>query len=626
MCGIAGTICLNNTKLKDTYVLEKMMRKISDRGPDGHNIKVIEEERIGLVHTRLAIIDLSENANQPMCDNDGTVYIVFNGEIYNHQEIRQELNAQKKIIWKTDHSDTEVIIEAYKYWGINCILKFVGMFAFALWDSKRKIMYLVRDRLGIKPLYYSIMPNKINFASNIKALLEDPEQERKCDKKALYDFISLLAVPAPNTLFENIKKLSAGTYMEIRIEGTVKTKTYWDAIQYVAGEKREEDYYQKLILKYMENSVELRKESDVPIGIFLSGGVDSTTNLALFSKNNNEVKTFTVGYKDVKAYKNENAHARQVAKHYNADFFEVLLGEKDVLDFLPTFSEILDDPVADPVMIAQYFIARLAKENGIKVIQVGEGADELFGGYEYWEKISKLEKINMMIPAVFVKIFCKIIEKNGKLSRIDDEIMKRCSNGKAVFWGSRIYVNEQDKRKIFSSSFLKELGTHETWDNFSKSYRECMKRSRDPLLWMTYVTTKFRLPDLLLARSDKACMSVGVEARVPFLDHRLVEQCMSIPGKYKIKNHTAKYILKKGVGKLIPTSVIERKKVGFGLPFFEWYRHDMGEVIKREIESFSKQCGYFDEVELRKYISKKEQEPFVIWAFYVLALWWKAYI
>jgi len=625
MCGIAGTMCLNNRKLENAEIIKNMTLQISDRGPDGAGIRIIEQGKIGLAHTRLAIIDLSEKANQPMCDRDESVYIVFNGEIYNHQELRKELDEIKNIAWKTDHSDTEVIIEAYKSWGISCISKFIGMFAFALWDSRCKRMYLVRDRLGVKPLYYSIMDDKINFASNVKALLQDPEQDRTVNKKGIYDFISLLAVPAPNTLFKHIKKLPAGTYMEIGQDGSVKRKKYWDAANYIKRGSRHEEYYIAKLMKCLKQSVNLRKAGDVPIGIFLSGGVDSTTNLALFSHGNENVKTFTVGYKNTKTYRNENEFARQMAERYHAEFFEVLLGEEDILGCLSRFVEFLDDPVADPVIISQYLIAKAARENGIKVIQVGEGSDEMFGGYGYWEEISRLEKINRVVPKPILQIFYKFLKKNGKLSPVDEEVFQRWVSGKAVFWGSRIYVNEKDKRKIFSDDFLKEIGSHETWDNFKECYQKYKRKSRDSMAWMTYVTTRFRLPDLLLARSDKACMAAGVEARVPFLDHRLVQDCMSIPEKYKVKNHTAKYILKQGVSGLIPASVINRKKAGFGLPFFDWYRGELGESIRREIEDFSERSHFFNKTELQKFISQKSQEPFIIWAVYVLALWWRKY-
>lgn len=626
MCGIAGTICTGEGRLESAVILENMASQISNRGPDGRGVKIVEEGKVGLAHTRLAIVDLSEAANQPMCDASALVHIVFNGEIYNHRELRRELNKLGNITWKTDHSDTEVIIEAYKQWGIDCISRFVGMFAFALWDSRRKKMYLVRDRLGIKPLYYSVLPGKINFASNVKALLEDPDQDRTCDKKAIFDFLSLLAVPAPDTLFAHIKKLPAGTYMEIGENGTIMQKTYWDAIDFVEKGREPEACCKKRILRLLKRSVDLRKESDVPVGIFLSGGVDSTTNLALFSKGERNVKTFTAAYRKIHGYQNENGYAREAANRYHARFFETLLDEEGLLEYLPRFDELLDDPVADPVTVSQYFIAAQARGEGVKVVQVGEGADELFAGYAYWEADSRWEKMNLAAPKAMVSGLYKRAKKFKTLSWAEDERFRRSLAGEPVYWGGRIYIHEKDKEKLFSKSFMQEVGPHKTAGFLQEPYKKFKEKSGDPLLWMTYASTKFRLPDLLLARSDKACMAVGVEARVPFLDHRLVEEAMRIPRKYKIKRHIPKYILKEAVRGLVPDTVIERKKLGFGLPFSEWYRGALGKAMMRDIQDFAKQSGFFNETELRKRLAANNLEPNVIWALYVLARWWKRYI
>lgn len=307
MCGIAGSISIKTEIKVDRNTLERMSASIASRGPDGQGLQILDCGRIGMVHRRLAIIDLSEAANQPMCDMNEEIWVVFNGEIYNHEEIRKELNQIKHIEWKTDHSDTEVIIYAYLAWGIKCLKKFRGMFAIALWDKKKNTLYLVRDRLGIKPLYYGIMDNKINFASNVAALLEDDNQSREIDKEAVFDFLSLLAVPAPKTLFSKIKKIPAGHYIELKSDGEMKQRCYWNPCDYVAqkGLKENESVIRQKLLKILRISTNLRKISDVPVGVFLSGGVDSSTNLALFSEDEKEVNTFTVGYKGTRGYKFE---------------------------------------------------------------------------------------------------------------------------------------------------------------------------------------------------------------------------------------------------------------------------------------------------------------------------------
>ena len=295
MCGIAGSVSFLKNRRVDKAVLQAMSDEMISRGPDGGGVALIHDGRVGLAHRRLAIVDLSEQANQPMSNADSSVYIIFNGEIYNHMELRREINQTGKIIWKTDHSDTETILHAYELWGIKCIKKLRGMFAFALWDEHRQKLWLVRDRLGIKPLYFSISEERINFASSVKALLADETQDRSVDKKAVYDFLSLLAVPAPNTLFQSIKKLPAGTCMEVDLNGKVRKYRYWDIAYYAKQEKmhdREEAVRNRLI-GLLRESAQIRKMGDVPVGVQLSGGIDSSTNLALVSENDKDVNSFT---------------------------------------------------------------------------------------------------------------------------------------------------------------------------------------------------------------------------------------------------------------------------------------------------------------------------------------------
>ena len=382
MCGIAGSVCFKTGIKVDRNILERMSAAVANRGPDGQGLQVLDDGRIGMVHRRLAIIDLSEAANQPMCDTNENIWIVFNGEIYNHKEIKKELNQTKQIQWKTDHSDTEVIIHSYEVWGIKCLKKFRGMFAIALWDKKRNLFYLIRDRLGIKPLYYGMTDNRINFASSVAALLEDNSQSREIDKKAVFDFLSLLAVPAPNTLFKKIKKIPAGHYIELYPDGKIIQECYWEPCKYLSKkELREGEAAIKVnLLNRLRESTHIRKVSDVPVGVFLSGGVDSSTNLAFFSENEENVNTFTVGYKGTRLYENENKYAAEMANFCHAIHHNEILNDESIISFLDELRSMCDDPAADPVIVSQYYIAKLAIHNGIKVVQVGEGADELFAG------------------------------------------------------------------------------------------------------------------------------------------------------------------------------------------------------------------------------------------------------
>lgn len=629
MCGIAGSICIKTGTKVDRNTLDRMSASIANRGPDGQGMQILDRGRIGMVHRRLAIIDLSEAANQPMCDRNEDIWIVFNGEIYNHGEIRKELNQIKRIEWKTDHSDTEVIIHAYAVWGIKCLKKFRGMFAIALWDKKKDTVYLIRDRLGIKPLYYGMTDSRINFASSAAALLEDYDQSREIDKEAMFDFLSLLAVPAPNTLFKKIKKIPAGNYIELKPDGEINQRCYWNPCSYLAKTslKEEKSVIQKKLLKTLRVSTNLRKIADVPVGVFLSGGVDSSTNLALFSEGEKEVNTFTVGYKGTRNYKNENKYARNMAAHCHAIHHDEILDDESIIRFLDDLKKMCDDPIADPVMISQYYIAKLAVENGIKVVQVGEGADELFSGYSYWRRHSIYEKLNVMVPGIVKRKIYKETVGKGKLTGQNAELLRRAAENEGIFWGSgTVYIGEDQKKELFCKDFIRDIGDHKTWDNFENIYYKCKaKMFSNTVGWMACVNFNFRLPELLLARTDRTCMAVGVEGRVPFLDHKLVEWGLRIPERLKIRKGVHKYILKEAVKGIIPDEVIERKKIGFGLPFIEWYRGRLGNIMKEKVMVFAAQSGFFVESEIHKFMDEKKNDPIGIWALFILSLWWEKY-
>lgn len=632
MCGIAGCIVTKPNRRVNEDVLQRMSKSIAQRGPDGEGICVMDDGRVGLVHRRLAIVDLSVQAGQPMSNNDKTVYIVFNGEIYNQAELREEIGTlNSDIEWNTDHADTEVIIRAYEVWGIRCVKKLRGMFAFALWDSRKKKLWLVRDRLGVKPLYYGMMDGKINFASNVAALLEDHEQDRVVDKEAIYDFLSLLAVPAPKTLFKRIKKVPAGNYIEVSMDGNLRTKCYWDVSRYATGKRLEgnEGIIKNKLMDHLKEAVKIRKMSDVPIGAFLSGGVDSSTILALFTESEGGVNTYTAGYKGARNYRNENMDARQMAKVCKAVHHDRILEENDILDFINILKRLSDDPIADPVLVTQYYIAQLARADGIKVMQSGEGSDELFAGYEHWRRQALYEKMNHILPLNVKKVLYDKLTFFGKnISETTEEMLRRASQGEALFWGAgTVYISETKKRTLFSRGFLEEIGTHTVWDNFSDIYDKCHKIIyKDTLSWMTCVNFRFRIPDLLLARTDRACMETGVEARVPFLDHKLVEWSLRIPEKYKIKKNEHKHILKAAVRGVIPANIIDKKKDGFALPFMTWYKRKLGGVMKENVRYFADKSGYFDKNEVEKFMNDKKSSCFAIWALFILSLWWQQYV
>jgi asparagine synthase (glutamine-hydrolysing) len=366
------------------------------RGPNGRGTWIAPHGRVALGHRRLSIIDLSPSADQPMSNEDGSVRIVFNGEIYNHAEIRAELESIGGHRWKTDHSDTEVILHAFEQWGIECLHKFRGMFAFALWDETRRELWLVRDRIGVKPLYYSIHHGRLTFASEIKALLQDSDQEREVDEGAFYHYLSFLTAPAPQTLFRGIRKLPGGTWLRVRENGVIDEHRYWDAWDAAQPliDISEEEIADR-ILAELRTAVKLRKVSDVPVGVFLSGGIDSSVNAALFSEGHGRpVQTFSIGYDgSYKSNPSELPYARRMAHYMGADHHERILTQRDLMDFLPEMIWLQDEPIADPVCVPVYYVSKLARDNGVVVCQVGEGSDELFWGYRSWQFSLRLQQL-----------------------------------------------------------------------------------------------------------------------------------------------------------------------------------------------------------------------------------------
>ncbi len=376
------------------------------RGPDGAGLWIGAGGRIGLGHRRLSIIDLAEAAGQPMANEDETLWVTFNGEIYNHAAIRHELETLGGHRWRTDHSDTEVILHAFETWGIDCVSRFRGMFAIALWDVRRQELWLIRDRIGVKPLYYSLHHGRLIFASEIKALLHDSEQPRALHEESLFHYLSFLTTSAPQTLFDGIKKLPGGTWLRVRTDGAMEERRYWDVWDHTSPLIGQSDAdIAARVLAQLRESVALRKVSDVPVGVFLSGGVDSSTNAALFSQGETHpVRTFTIGYDgEYPSYRNELGYARLMADTVGAEHHERLLSLEDLLAFLPRMVELQDEPIADPVCVPVYYVSQLARAHGVSVCQVGEGADELFWGYPSWKTAKRLRSVERVAGSGIVE-------------------------------------------------------------------------------------------------------------------------------------------------------------------------------------------------------------------------------
>ena len=633
MCGICG--CLK-VKRDARQIMEDEIKIMCDmmvhRGPDGGKTWIDDSGQCGFGHRRLSIIDLSDSAKQPMTNEAGDVVVTFNGEIYNHAEIKREIELMCHYKWKTDHSDTEVIIHAYEQWGIHCIERFRGCFAFALWDAKKEKVYLVRDRLGIKPLYYTENDGNVLFASEIKALLPVLKTKAKMNYRALYNYLTFLCVPDEETLFEGIYKVRPATIITISTCGRIIKERYWDVLEKTRTEFKNasDQEIHNAILEELKTAVNYRKISDVPVGIFLSGGIDSSTNCELFTKNTDAaVKTFCIGYKNASEdYFNENNYARMVARHCKTNHFEKLLSEEDWIEFIPEMIRLQDEPIADPTCVPSYYVSKLAKEHGVSVAQVGEGADEIFCGYKLWIKLMHLENYNQKFKWDFPKKYLlSILQNNSKYNTsLYAEVLRRAVEKEPIFWTGAECLYEYDKRRIISRKLLSVVGNDDSFGAIRETYKRFKEVSPEPsvLNWMSYADINVRLPELLLMRVDKMSMGVGLECRVPFLDHKLVELAMSIPSERKIAGGITKRVLKDSVRGIVPDKIINRPKQGFGIPIHSWINRNLGKKMRKSIMDFTEYTDVLDKKAINIVLNNFSANQ--MWCLYNLSEWWKYYI
>ena len=499
MCGIAGILATGRTaSTVDESLLGRMRDSMVHRGPDGAGNWVSDDRTVGLAHRRLAIVDLSDHAAQPM--RDGELVLTFNGEIYNHAELRQELTGLGIVDWQTDHSDTEVILKAYRVWGIDCVNRFRGMFAFAIWDGRTRELWLVRDRLGVKPLYYTERAGRWAFASEVKALLQDPAIPRAINEEALFHYLSFLVTPAPMTLFQGISKLPPGCWLRISPDGTVTERRYWDAWQYTSPiTTASEDEIAERVLDGLTESVRLRSMADVPVGVFLSGGVDSSTNAALFARHSDSaIKTFSVGYEEqCETYRNEFEYARYMADVIGSEHFERHLSAGDVLSFVDRMVWLQDEPIADPVCVPVYYVSKLARDNGVTVCQVGEGADELFWGYPGWKTMRRLQMLATRRGTRLAQWAARLTLRGaGKQGGFKAEWLRRARAGQPDLLGRRRGVHRSAEAGAASRRVCAARSAGLTsWDAIAPIHGRYVERawSRDPLSWMTYLDLNLRL-------------------------------------------------------------------------------------------------------------------------------------
>ena len=630
MCGIGGSFNFGPAAGPvDISYLRRLRETMSHRGPDGSGEWLSEDSTIGLCHQRLSIIDLSESAGQPMSDASGTLTISFNGEIYNHAELRTELEKLGYTRWNTDHSDTEVVLNAFLEWGIDCLARFRGMFAFALWDSRVDELWLVRDRIGVKPLYYATLPGRIIFASEIKGLLADPEIPRRVDHESLFHFLTFLTTPAPHTLFGGINKLKPGHWLRVARDGSIKEQRYWDVWDHTEPLTNASDAeIAERLLGCLDDSVRLRKTSDRPVGIFLSGGIDSGTNAALFSRGeSDQIKTFTVGYRGHNpSYKDETSEARSLAEFTGAIHHEVILDRDDVLSFLPDMVRYQDEPIADSVCVPLYFVSKRAREAGVVVCQVGEGADELFHGYDSWRTGRRAQRINDLLPGAPARWLAAAVLAHVPGIRDDSaDFARRGARGQPLFWSGVNLFTEAQKNRMLGESVRRSTSGLTSFDAVEPAWNRFLSSAWDTgvMNWMSYADLSLRLPELLLMRVDKMSMAVSLECRVPFLDHEFVTLAMSIPGDVKLRDGVSKAILKRAVRGVIPDETIDRKKKGFGMPVDDWIGWILANGGRSAVDTFCMESGLLDPHAVRELMDGGDASR--VWAILNLALWWHEY-
>lgn len=573
MCGICGKLNFDRENPVSQSLLKAMTDTIVHRGPDDDGYYF--SGHIGLGFRRLSIIDLA-GGHQPLSNENGTVWIAFNGEIYNYQELRDQLIA-KGHVFRTK-SDTETIVHLYEEEGEAGIASLRGMFAFAIWDQNEHKLLVARDRVGIKPLYYGTTKNSIVFGSEMKTILEDPEISRELEPAIVDRFLTFGYVPGQETLFQSIKKLPPGSYMVVK-DGHVEVKPYWDLL-FVPSVVSLKDAEEQL-LAILEESVRLHMISDVPVGFLLSGGVDSTAMLSLAArKTDRPISSYTVGFAD-SYVTDERPYARLVAEKYGSEHHEISISSKEFLDFLPRYVWHMEEPVCEPPAVALYYVSKLARKF-VKVLISGEGGDEAFAGYPNYRAISLIESIKQGSGALSRTIYELLSSVNRVLPW--ERLGKYLPLMKIPF--ESYYYSRTSTPLRFFNAHYQEAYTPEFANSIDKDYSiqpvtQLLRQNRsdDVLSRMLYVDTKTWLPDDLLVKADKMTMANSVELRVPLLDHKLLEFAASLPSKFKVHGTETKYIAKRALSKQIPKEIIERKKVGFPVPYEHWMRHELRESI-----------------------------------------------
>jgi asparagine synthase (glutamine-hydrolysing) len=571
MCGICGKLNFDPSNSVNPALIRGMLDTIRHRGPDDEGIYIAGG--VGLGHRRLSIIDLSAG-HQPLSNEDGTVWIVFNGEIYNFQELRTFL-LSKGHTFKT-HTDTEVIVHLYEELGPGCLEKLRGMFAFAIWDERAKTLFLARDRVGIKPLYYCATGRSLVFASEIKAILADPAVQCQIAPEIIDRFLTFSYVPGEETLHQGICKLAPGHFLLAK-NGKTEIRQYWDLSFSKPGDRLSQKEAESQLLDLLAETVELHMIADVPVGVLLSGGVDSSAILSFaVEKTDKEVSSFTVGFSDA-GVADERPYAKLAANAFRTRHYDMTISASDFADFMPQYVWHMEEPVCEPPAIALYFVSKLAKTY-VKVLLSGEGGDEAFAGYSNYRNLLWLERAkrySSSLNGVAARGLAMADSAFG-LPRMAkySPLMKATFPDYYYSRTSNPYRSTGNGLgKLYSADFALSIDRERTLEPLRRLQAHVQDYST--LDAMLYIDTKSWLPDDLLIKADKMTMANSVELRVPLLDHKVLEFAAALPDNLKVRGLTTKYIAKRALASRIPKPILNRRKAGFPVPYASWLRKDL---------------------------------------------------
>jgi asparagine synthase (glutamine-hydrolysing) len=626
MCGIAGKLFLDPSAKAERLQIEAMLRPIAHRGPDAQGIYM--DGNVGLGHVRLSIIDLNTGA-QPMTNEDETVWIVFNGEIYNFAALRERLQAKGHIF--RSQSDTEVIIHAYEEFGPDCVKELRGMFAFAIWDAKRKRLFIARDRVGIKPLYFCETDKTFYFASELKAIIADAAVTREINLPGIREFLAFHYLPGTETLFKNIHKLLPGNFLTVE-QGRVTQQQYWDLrFTKQRWQMSFEDATEELN-DLLGTAVRDHMIADVPVGILSSGGVDSSAilNFAVHATDK-KIKTFTVGF-DGDQVVDERPYARMSAERFGTEHFETSISADDFWNFLPSYVWHMEEPVCEPPAVALHYVSKLAR-NHVKVLLSGEGGDEAFAGYPNYPNMMRLDEIRAKLGPLARTIGAGA-EFAGKI--FDNEKWRRYGSALGRPLATQYFSRTSGPTNFFNSNaenfFTREFLERAKTDSAAQFVGQltAMVASEPLLNQMLYVDSKTWLPDDLLVKADKITMANSLELRVPLLDHVVLEFAASLPVDFKVRGRETKRILKATFAKSLPEEILKRKKAGFPVPYESWLRGE----LKKKVEGvlLSERClsrGYFHKAEVSRLLETNSRDgKFAkeVFCLLVLELWHRAFL